>query len=81
MAAEQGHHDAVAVLLTADDILGDQRIAALQVAVDKGFLDVVRCLLKAKIDVNATKENGMSPLFISASKGQRAAVGARVELV
>ena len=34
--ARQGHHDAVAVLLTADDILGDQRIAALQVAVDKG---------------------------------------------
>eukprot|EP00435_Cladocopium_sp_Y103_P062740 s2397_g24.t1 len=79
MAAEQGHHDAVAVLLTADDILGDQRIAALQVAVDKGFLDVVRCLLKARIDVNATKENGMSPLFISASKGHLAIVQALLD--
>ena len=33
----QGHHDAVAVLLTAD-IVGDQRVAALHVAVDKGNL-------------------------------------------
>ena len=33
----QGHHDAVAVLLTAD-IVGDQRVAALHVAVDKGDL-------------------------------------------
>lgn len=43
------------------------------------FLDVVRCLLKAKIDVNATKENGMSPLFISASKGHLAIVQALLD--
>ena len=33
----QGHHDAVAVLLTADEVV-DQRVAALHVAVDKGGL-------------------------------------------
>ena len=37
IANGQGHHDAVAVLLTAD-IVGDQREAALHVAVDKGNL-------------------------------------------
>eukprot|EP00438_Fugacium_kawagutii_P003121 Skav222836 [mRNA] locus=scaffold1338:135476:136025:- [translate_table: standard] len=51
MAAEQGHHDAVAVLLTADDIMGEQRIAALHVAVDRGNLAQLVCHELCKVRI------------------------------
>ncbi|KAI5847634.1 ankyrin repeat-containing domain protein, partial [Morchella snyderi] len=80
LAATNGHHETVSILLKQEgidvNIMGQKCHTALIIAVKKGYSDIVELLLKHEgIDVTITNRWGYTALIIAAKKGYLDVVG------
>ena len=78
MAAQEGHSDAVSILLQANANPNLQRVdggTPLFMASYNNHLNIVRILLKANANTNLQTNNGATPLSVACHKGHSDVVG------